>query len=47
MKGNKMKLKLLAIISSIILSASAFASLEETKVLKIISYNVYNGMKLD
>lgn len=47
MKGNKMKLKLLAIISSIILSTSAFASLEEAKVLKIISYNVYNGMKLD
>lgn len=35
-------------MSSIILSTStAFASLAEVKDLKMISYNVYNGMKLD
>ena len=45
---SKTKLKLAAIIGAIILSSStAFASLEEAKDLKIISYNVYNGMKLD
>ncbi|WP_085247475.1 endonuclease/exonuclease/phosphatase family protein [Gilliamella mensalis] len=45
---NKSKLKFAAIISSILLSAStAFASLDDIKELKIISYNVYNGMKLD
>ncbi|MCX8700710.1 hypothetical protein J3U11_06455 [Gilliamella sp. B2840] len=42
------KLKFAAIIGAIILSSSAaFASIEEAKELKIISYNVYNGMKLD
>ena len=45
---NKTKLKIVALISGIILStSSAFASLEDAKQLKIISYNVYNGMKLD
>ncbi|OCG20843.1 MULTISPECIES: endonuclease/exonuclease/phosphatase family protein [unclassified Gilliamella] len=45
---NKSKLKFVAIVSSIILSTStAFASLEDAKELKMISYNVYNGMKLD
>lgn len=45
---NKTRLGIVAIISSIILSASsAFASLDESKELKIINYNVYNGMKLD
>ena len=45
---NKTKLKIVALISGIILStSSAFASLDDAKQLKIISYNVYNGMKLD
>ncbi|MBI0094964.1 MULTISPECIES: endonuclease/exonuclease/phosphatase family protein [Gilliamella] len=45
---GKTKLKLAAIIGAVILSSSmAFASLEDAKDLKIISYNVYNGMKLD
>ena len=45
---NKTKLKIVALISGIILStSSAFASLDDAKKLKIISYNVYNGMKLD
>lgn len=45
---NKTKLKIVALISGIILStSSAFASLDDVKQLKIISYNVYNGMKLD
>lgn len=44
----KRKLKLAAIISSFILSTSTvFASINDVKDLKIISYNVYNGMKLD
>ena len=45
---NKTKLKIVALISGIILStSSALASLDDAKQLKIISYNVYNGMKLD
>ena len=45
---NKTNLKIVALISGIILStSSAFASLDDAKQLKIISYNVYNGMKLD
>ena len=45
---NKTKLKIVALISGIILStSSAVASLDDAKQLKIISYNVYNGMKLD
>lgn len=45
---NKTKLKIAAVLCSILLSTSAsFASLEDAKDLKIISYNVYNGMKLD
>lgn len=45
---NKTKLKIAAVLCSILLSTSAsFASLENAKDLKIISYNVYNGMKLD
>ncbi|WP_279083816.1 endonuclease/exonuclease/phosphatase family protein [Gilliamella apis] len=45
---NITKLKIVALISGIILStSSALASLDDAKQLKIISYNVYNGMKLD
>lgn len=45
---NKSKSKLIAFMSSIILcSSSVFASIEDVKELKMISYNVYNGMKLD
>lgn len=45
---NNTKLKIAAVLCSILLSTSAsFASLENAKDLKIISYNVYNGMKLD
>ena len=45
---NETKLKIVALISGIILStSSALASLDDAKQLKIISYNVYNGMKLD
>lgn len=45
---NKTKLKIAAVLCSILLSTFAsFASLEDAKDLKIISYNVYNGMKLD
>ena len=45
---NKTKLKIVALISGIILStSSALAALDDAKQLKIISYNVYNGMKLD
>lgn len=45
---NKTKLKIVALISGIILStSSALALLDDAKQLKIISYNVYNGMKLD
>ncbi|OCF98607.1 hypothetical protein A9G16_05795 [Gilliamella apicola] len=41
-------MKIVALISGIILStSSALASLDDAKQLKIISYNVYNGMKLD
>ncbi|PXZ07793.1 endonuclease/exonuclease/phosphatase [Gilliamella apicola] len=45
---NKTKLKIAALLGGIILcTSSAYASLDEAKQLKIISYNVYNGMKLD
>jgi Exonuclease III len=45
---NKTKLKITALLGGIILcTSSAYASLDEAKQLKIISYNVYNGMKLD
>lgn len=45
---NKTKLKIAAMLGGIILcTSSAYASLDEAKQLKIISYNVYNGMKLD
>lgn len=45
---NKTKLKITALLGGIILcTSSAYASLNEAKQLKIISYNVYNGMKLD
>lgn len=45
---NKTKLKIAALLGGIILcTSSAYATLDEAKQLKIISYNVYNGMKLD
>lgn len=45
---NKTKLKIAALLGGIILcTSSVYASLDEAKQLKIISYNVYNGMKLD
>lgn len=45
---NKTRLKIAALIGGIIFSASsAYASIDDVKQLKIISYNVYNGMKLD
>lgn len=45
---NKTKLKITALLGGIIIcTSSAYASLDEAKQLKIISYNVYNGMKLD
>lgn len=45
---NKTKLKITALLGGIILcTSSVYASLDEAKQLKIISYNVYNGMKLD
>ena len=45
---SKTRLKIAALIGGIILSASsAYASIDDVKQLKIISYNVYNGMKLD
>lgn len=45
---SKTKLKIAALIGGIIFSASsAYASIDDVKQLKIISYNVYNGMKLD
>ncbi|WP_294963197.1 endonuclease/exonuclease/phosphatase family protein [uncultured Gilliamella sp.] len=45
---NKTKLKIAAVLCGMLLSTSAsFASVEDAKDLKIISYNVYNGMKLD
>lgn len=45
---SKTRLKIAALIGGIIFSAScAYASIDDVKQLKIISYNVYNGMKLD
>ena len=45
---NKTKLKMAALVGGIILCTSnVYASLDDAKQLKIISYNVYNGMKLD
>ena len=45
---NKTKLKMAALVGGIILCTSnVYASLDDVKQLKIISYNVYNGMKLD
>lgn len=45
---SKTRLKIAALIGGIIFSASsAYASIDDAKQLKIISYNVYNGMKLD
>lgn len=44
----KSKLKMAALIGSLIFSTStALAAIEDVKELKMISYNVYNGMKLD
>jgi len=42
---NKTKLKMAALVGGIILCTSnVYASLDDAKQLKIISYNVYNGM---
>lgn len=45
---SKTRLKIAALIGGIIfIASSAYASIDDVKQLKIISYNVYNGMKLD